>query len=194
MAMRWNGANLLALYRTPVAEATGSDRADTGVDGAVIGLFDEFRNSLLRYLSGFGLGMADGEEVIQETFLLLYQHLRQGKPDGNLRGWLFRVAHNLALKRRVRWRKETAIRLESGAADEARDGGPSPEEEAWLSQYRTLVLAVVRALPEQDRRCLLLRAEGLRYREIAAVLEISLGAVSISLTRTLARIARASGR
>jgi RNA polymerase sigma-70 factor (ECF subfamily) len=49
-------------------------------------------------------------------------------------------------------------------------------------------------LPEQDRRCLSLRAEGLRYREIAEVLDMSLGAVSIALTRSLARIARSAER
>jgi RNA polymerase sigma-70 factor (ECF subfamily) len=54
--------------------------------------------------------------------------------------------------------------------------------------------AVLRALPERDRRCLTLRAEGLRYREIAGTLAISLGAVSLSLTRSLARIARAAER
>jgi RNA polymerase sigma-70 factor (ECF subfamily) len=36
-----------------------------------------------------------------------------------------------------------------------------------------------------------LRAEGLRYREIAEILEMSLGAVSISLSRSLARLERA---
>ena len=41
---------------------------------------------------------------------------------------------------------------------------------------------------------LLLRAEGLRYREIAQTLAISLGAVSMSLARSLARIARAAER
>jgi RNA polymerase sigma-70 factor (ECF subfamily) len=54
--------------------------------------------------------------------------------------------------------------------------------------------AVVAALPEKDQHCLRLRAEGLRYREIATVLGMSLGAVSISLTRSLARLARADGR
>jgi RNA polymerase sigma-70 factor (ECF subfamily) len=60
------------------------------------------------------------------------------------------------------------------------------------SQRRQRVLAAVDALPEQDRRCLILRAEGLRYREIAQVLDISLGAVSISLGRSLRRLARAA--
>jgi RNA polymerase sigma-70 factor (ECF subfamily) len=56
------------------------------------------------------------------------------------------------------------------------------------------LLAVVDALPDDDQSCLRLRAEGLRYREIAAVLNMSLGAVSISLTRSLARLMRADGR
>jgi len=49
-------------------------------------------------------------------------------------------------------------------------------------------------LSEEDRNCLFLRAEGLRYREIAYVLGISLGAVSMSLTRSLTRIERADRR
>jgi RNA polymerase sigma-70 factor (ECF subfamily) len=49
-------------------------------------------------------------------------------------------------------------------------------------------------LPEQDRRCLFLRAEGLRYREIAGILDMPLGTVSLSLGRSLARIARAAER
>ena len=43
-------------------------------------------------------------------------------------------------------------------------------------------------LPEQDRRCLYLRAEGLRYREISTILDMSLGSVSLSLERSLARM------
>jgi RNA polymerase sigma-70 factor (ECF subfamily) len=54
--------------------------------------------------------------------------------------------------------------------------------------------AVVDALPDLDRRCLFLRAEGLRYREIAGVLDMSLGAVSLSLGRSIARVARAIQR
>lgn len=53
--------------------------------------------------------------------------------------------------------------------------------------------AVYEALPEQDRRCLYLRAEGFKYRQIAEVLGISLGGVSLSLSRSLARILRATG-
>jgi len=50
---------------------------------------------------------------------------------------------------------------------------------------------VLQALPETDQQCLSLRAEGLRYREIAAVVGISLGSVAASLERSLDRLARA---
>jgi RNA polymerase sigma-70 factor (ECF subfamily) len=52
-------------------------------------------------------------------------------------------------------------------------------------------MAVARALPEQDQCCLTLRAEGLRYREIARVLGISVGSVANSLARALGRLSRA---
>jgi len=48
----------------------------------------------------------------------------------------------------------------------------------------------VRALPEQDRCCLSLRAEGLRYREIAEVVGISIGSVAASLEKSLSRLTR----
>ena len=78
---------------------------DTGTQSSrleqeVVALFDEFRNPLLRYLVSLGLPVQDGEEIIQETFLALFQHLRAGKDRRNLRGWLFRVAHNQGLRRR----------------------------------------------------------------------------------------------
>jgi RNA polymerase sigma-70 factor (ECF subfamily) len=158
----------------------------------VVSFYDQFRDPLLRYLSSFGLVLQDREEVLQEIFLSLFQHLDRGKSRDNIRGWLFRVGHNLALKRRYRTRLDLEARTEAGAAEFAIDPAPNPEDQLVNRQTRQRLLAVVDALPELDRRCLYLRAEGLRYREIAEILEISLGAVSISLARSLARIARAA--
>jgi RNA polymerase sigma-70 factor (ECF subfamily) len=169
----------------------------TGLAQEVVGLFDQFRSPLLRYLLALGLPMEDGEEVIQEVFLCLFQHLQRDKPRSNLRGWLFRVAHNLALKRRCTLRRNMQTLTGSSGADALDlfvDPAPNPEDRMASSQKHQRLLAVLGALPEQDRRCLSLRAEGLRYREIAGVLDISLGAVSLSLGRSLVRIARAIGR
>jgi RNA polymerase sigma-70 factor (ECF subfamily) len=174
--------------------AAGAGNSRERLEAEVVALFDELRDPLLRYLASFGLAIADGEEVLQEVFLSLFQHLSHGKSKDNLRGWLFRVAHNLALKHRFKIRRDVAGRAESEAADLAVEPGPNPEDQVVRGQTQQRLQAVVRALPEQDRLCLFLRAEGLRYREIAGILDVSLGAVSISLARSLARIARTAER
>jgi RNA polymerase sigma-70 factor (ECF subfamily) len=176
-------------------EAVAFSTTPSEIECQVIGLFDQFRNALLRYALSFGLSLHDGEEITQEVFLALFEHLRIGKSRHNLRGWIFRVAHNLALKQR-----QANQRLSGGrSSDEARaekqpDLAPSPEEQLLSRQRQQHLLAVLEALPERDRCCLSLRLEGLRYREIAPVLGMSLGAVSISLTRSLARLMRANER
>ena len=160
----------------------------------VVAFFDQFRDPLLRYLSSFGLAFPDCEEVLQEVFLSLFQHLDRGKASDNIRAWLFRVAHNLALKSRYRARQDFDLWADAGAAEFAIDPAPNPEDQLVDHQVQQRLLAVVDALPEQDRRCLFLRADGLRYREIAEILNMSLGAVSLSLARSLARIARSAER
>jgi RNA polymerase sigma-70 factor (ECF subfamily) len=110
---------------------------------------------------------------------------------------VYRVAHNLALKRRTDTNLAAASFSEAGLAEEAAlfaDPAPDPEAQSASNQEQRQMLAIFRVLKEQDRRCLLLRAEGLRYREIGQVLGMSLGAVSLSLSRSLARMARAANR
>ena len=158
-------------------------------------LFEEFRNPLLRYSVSFGLSIHDAEEVIQDVFLALFRHLHLGRSRKNLRGWLFRVAHNLALKQRLA--NQTSYQRTAGDVDVAEshaDPALGPEEQLSAAQRLNRLQSVFEALPENDQHCLRLRAEGLRYREIATVLGMSLGAVSISLTRSLARLVRADGR
>lgn len=165
------------------------------IECAVISMFEQYRDPILRYGLSFGISVHDAEEVAQEVFLSLFRHLQLGRSRKNLRGWIFRVAHNLALK--LRYANQRSLdKMESREAivEMQHDPEPNPEEHLLWVQRRRRLLAVVEALPEADKSCLMLRAEGLRYREIAAVLGISLGAVSISLTRSLARLIRAEGR
>lgn len=157
----------------------------------VTDLFEHWRAALIRYLSTLGLSQHDGEEIVQEVFLLLFSHLKKDKARTNLRGWLFRVAHNLGLKRRNSDRQAVG-----NATDLENVPHPAlnPEEKLASDQRQHYLSSILHALPEQDRRCLYLRAEGLRYREIAEVLGISLGSVAASLARSLARFQRADQR
>lgn len=181
----WNNVTLaeLALHFTQRASRTATP---SPLQAEVALLFAEWRPPLLRYLRHLGLPLADGEDLVQETFLLLFQHLQQDKPRDNLRGWTFRVAHNLALKRRQRDSRRVDLDLD---VLHPVDGGLSPEEQAAMTGVRQRLRSVVEALPERDRTCLFLRAEGLRYREIALALDVSLGAVAASLSKSLGKLA-----
>lgn len=150
-------------------------------------MYGQWRGPLLRYLTALGLPKADGEDVAQEVFLALCHHLRRDGGRENLRGWVFRVGHNLALQRRTQLGRTVE-------PVEVSDPAPTPEELALLSCRRERLQAVVAALPERDRWCLLLRAEGLRYREIAEVVEISLGSVAASLARSVGKLATVEGQ
>jgi RNA polymerase sigma-70 factor, ECF subfamily len=173
----------------PVGSTARTGDKKSECEEEVIHLFDLFRNPLLRYVISLGLSRHDGEEIIQEVFLALFCHLRMERSRQNLRGWIFRVAHNLALKRRAANKKaQTMLDSDEALTLRQADTAPNPEQQAASNQRWQRMQAVLRALPEQDRFCLYLRAEGLRYREIAAALGISLGAVSIALARSLARM------
>ena len=164
-----------------------AQRSEATLADEVAGLFAVHRVPLLRYLLSLGLAVPVGEEVVQEVFLALFQHLRQGKSRQNLRGWLFRVGHNLALRERRRITRRPHLDLDHRQPCPE----PDPEQSAASTQRHRRLLAIVRALPTQDQHCLHLRAEGLRYREIAQVLEISLGSVAMILSRALLKITQA---
>jgi RNA polymerase sigma-70 factor (ECF subfamily) len=173
------------------AEFPRETRAD--MEAVVVGLFDQLHGRVVNYVLTYGLTLPDAEDVVQETFLSLFRHLELGRSRANLAGWIFRVAHNLALKRR----RSSLLSgvgfdhhhvLEQQAAPDS-----NPETHFAFHQMHQRLRAVFDALPEQEKRCLHLRAEGLKYRDIARVLDISLGAVSTSLSRALARMTRVTG-
>src|SRR3974390_3719451 len=64
-------------------------------------LFQELRQPLLRYLAGLGLSPDEAQDVVQDAFLSLHNHLSAGGSQANIRSWLFRVAHNRALNSRM---------------------------------------------------------------------------------------------
>jgi RNA polymerase sigma-70 factor, ECF subfamily len=187
-----NAAARLVLLGAIDAALPASPRA---IEDDIIELFDHLRDGLLRYVVSLGLGPHDAEDVIQEVFLSLFLHLRLGRSRANLRGWVFRVAHNLALKHRQRARRRQA---NGAAAEEALenhvDPAANPEEQLAKNQQQRHLLLAVAALSEPDQLCLRLRAEGLGYREIADVLDMSLGAVAKSLARSMERLMRVDGR
>jgi RNA polymerase sigma-70 factor, ECF subfamily len=176
-----------------LASTSEQRHGSSELESVVIHLFDQFQTRLSSYVRAFGLPLHDTEDIVQETFLSLFHHLERGRPSWNLNGWLFRVAHNLALKKRIANHAASSNMDHEELLAQHPDPGHNAEEQLAFSQIQQRLRAVFEALPEIDRRCLHLRAEGLKYRQIAKTLDISLGSVSISLSRSLTRMNGATG-
>jgi RNA polymerase sigma-70 factor (ECF subfamily) len=173
--------------------APGEAISPAAIEQDVLLLFERCGPPLLRYVGSFGLSIEETEDIVQDVFLALFRHLRLGRSRANLNGWLFRVAHNLALKQRQRLRRTQALRIRDEAAVAAHaDPAPSAEARMAGAERHQRLKAVLSALPDRDRHCLFLRAEGLTYRDIASALGISLGAVAKSLARSIARLVTAN--
>ncbi len=172
-----------------------SDTSSSRLQLEVLGLFDSLRYPLLRYAISFGLSIHDAEDVLQEVFLALFRHLERGRSRENLPGWLFRVTHNQALRRRAHNRISARITT-SGEEDVTNhhDPSPGPEEQLLFNERQRRLARELMILPGIDQMCLRLRAQGWKYREIAETLGISLGSVSNSLARSLARLERMDKR
>jgi RNA polymerase sigma-70 factor, ECF subfamily len=133
------------------AEAAHSAKPSQ-IEREVMELFEQFRNPLLRYALSFGISVYDAEEVTQEVFLSLFRHLQLRRSRKNLRGWIFRVGHNLALKQLYANRRSHAKTTSDWTiAEEQFDPSPDPEEQLSSAQRRHRLLAVVHALPEAIR-------------------------------------------
>ena len=173
------------------------ERQPQEIDGPaqrVILLFDEFRDSLFRYLRWLGCAPDEADDLLQETFVRLHSHLRAGRPAENLRAWLFRVAGNLVRDERKSGRRRLQEPLEDadGAARGAAawaDPRIGPEQMLLAKESVELLHAAIRRLPRDQRRCLALRSEGFRYREIAEVLGIGVTTVADALRRAVNTLA-----
>src|SRR5271170_4232274 len=140
----------------------------------LLDLFDREQIPLRRYLMFLGVRPEAAEEFVQEAFLRLHQHLRSGGERTNLRAWLYRVVHNLAVSEmqaaRNRW---TETIEDGGVASQIVDRRDNPEEVFLAGQQQQKLEAALKKLPEAQRRCLVLRSQGLKYREIGEVLGLS---------------------
>jgi RNA polymerase sigma-70 factor (ECF subfamily) len=164
-----------------------SERIDVSLEDQVARLYEETRGDVYRYLLTLGLYPPQAQEAAQEVFLRLYASAKKGERIQNPRAWVFRVAHNLGLKLRSQQQglpfdPELETRLASTESD---------PEQSLLERERILRFhRAVEGLSEQQRRCLFLRLEGLRYPEIGEALGISVSAVGEFLRRAIARLKR----
>jgi RNA polymerase sigma-70 factor (ECF subfamily) len=161
-------------------------RLSTGVCEATI-LYRELRKPLLRYLVCLGLSSDEAQDVVQDAFLSLHRHLAAGGSQENIRSWVFRVAHNQARNRQSSYHRRFSAPLDAGI-DAVLDQATPEEAVLDKEKFRRLGKAIGLLTPS-ERECLLLRAGGLRYREIGEVLGIATSTVAGTVDRAIKKLA-----
>ncbi|HEX8472543.1 MAG TPA: sigma-70 family RNA polymerase sigma factor [Pyrinomonadaceae bacterium] len=136
------------------------------------------------------------EDVTQEVFLKLYHHMDAVPGDELLRAWLLRVAINVA-RNTLRGRSRANAREEEFAksATAGTDGVTTALDVDY--ERRTQIEEARRALDhikEPMRSCLLLKEQGLSYREIASALSVNEVNVGSLVARGRKEFARVYGK
>ena len=156
----------------------------------IMELYNDIRPALNAYLCGRGLSQDHSEDIIQETFLRLVRRTPDGGTNDKLRVWVFRVAHNLSVdlhRSERRWSRGN----ETGRYTVVRepvDPAPSAEEMILLIERLAHFRAALAQLTPKQRECLLLRSKGLRYRDIAVALGVSVQRVGELMQRAISLV------
>jgi RNA polymerase sigma-70 factor, ECF subfamily len=152
--------------------------------------FERWRDPVNRYLVAVFGHPGEAEDITQETFLQLYRSLDSGQDIGNVRAWVFRVAHNLALNR-IKARQFVELLDDDNWAElrhSLLNAGPTPEQRLLQEEQLNRLRASISRLTLQERECLHLRTKGMRYREIAEVLGLGLSTVAETLYRVIDKL------
>lgn len=141
--------------------------------------------------------LGDAEEArdaAQEVFLKAYRKAGTVRPQGQVYTWLYRVAVNHCLNKLRRRRLVRFLRWEDPGEPEApafdpADGAADPAAALEARRRWRATRRAIEGLPENQRSVLVLvRFEGLSYRQVAEVLGITEGAVESRLFRAMRRI------
>lgn len=154
-----------------------------------------------------GFTAQEARDLAQDTFLRAYHGWEGFRREASFKTWVLRIAANVwrnelrargAQKRegpRVSLDDAPELAASDGSASFGGNGTNGPYDVLWQRQRRELVHRALRELPPQMQRCMLLHVSGdLKYREIAVVMKISIGAVKSQLHEARERLKSRLGR
>lgn len=162
-------------------------------------IYVNYHDKLLRYLTRM-VGEDEAEEVCQVVFEKCSMNLKSFKGQSKLSTWLFRIATNAALDTL----KSTSFRhscsgplaplpihspTTEASASSLRGELATPDESVIKEEMNSCIREFVDRLPDQYRTIIILNElEGFTNKEIAELLDISLGSAKIRLHRARVKL------
>lgn len=151
-----------------------ADLASRGDERAFEAIVRRYRAPMMRYCARMGLGEAVAEDVVQHALLKAWLALIGGTTVRELRPWLYRIVHNMAISS-IRVTREQPGELPETAEDGVLHSTRAGAEECLAARE---ALGLVAALPAMQRHAIVLTAvQGRSHGEAASVMGISDGAV-----------------
>jgi RNA polymerase sigma factor (sigma-70 family) len=182
----WRPPPSLAQARRDSGRLSASD----GLEERVVALYETHRENIYRFLVAHGLSSAVAQDVTQDVFVDLFVALEKGTAMTSEQGWLYTVAGRAVADH---WRREhRSVWVELDANPRAGENIAShvltPEAQAGNKEQIDRVAKGMRRLPKEHRLCIHLRMQGLRYREIGKILEVSTSTVAEWLASAVDRL------
>jgi RNA polymerase sigma-70 factor (ECF subfamily) len=134
----------------------------------------------------------DADDLAQETFLVLARQSGRFEGRSSVYTWLYGVLLNLDRRQRRRYgMQRRKLRVLWGSQATEPTTGPGADAVSEVKEWKSSLWARVAQLPDGQRQSLVLRfSEGLRYEEIAEILECPLGTVKSRIFHGLAALRR----
>ena len=142
-------------------------------------LFERYHIALFNFFYRVSGDAAGSEDLVQDVFYRMLKYRRSYKPGTSFRTWMYQVARNARSNRFRKQRGEVA--LEAAPVATVLPIDPVDDEQ----QMSRLKYALTQ-LPEEKRELLVLtRFQGLKYEEVARLLQCEVGAVKVRVHRAL---------
>ncbi len=142
--------------------------------------FVERFSTLYRYLDRLSGDPALAADIAQDTFVKLYQ---RGVMPNDAAAWLVSVANNQFRDERRRIGRRLRLLARKSPETTLGDPAPAPDAHIYSDGERHAVRAALALISQRERQLVLLRAEGLSYRQLAAALDLAEASVGTLLLR-----------
>ncbi len=145
-------------------------------------IFFEMQPRVYRFLWLKTRSVEISEDLVQQTFMRLWDARKKLRATSNLETYIFRIASNLATDELRRSDRQKEVHLEVTEPVAA----TSADSEVRYNQLAQAVDRIVSTLPDAPRTAFLLsRYEGLSHKEIAEVMNISIKTAEKHISKAL---------
>jgi len=155
-------------------------------------LYEETAKSVYGYALSIVKNPQDAEEVMQDTYVTVWNQAGQYCPDGKPMAWIFTIARNLCY---MRLRRQNAFQGVSLEELREQESGWEPGElcdEIETAPEKQALLEALQTLKEEERTMVLLHdVGGMKHREIADTLDVPLSTVLSKYRRALKKLEKA---